>query len=45
MRIFVFFEKEVSAEEQEAFNKFVEQNRELANEVEGLGGGIKNPKP
>jgi hypothetical protein len=45
MRIFVFFEKEVTPEQQEAFNKFVETSAAQGAEVEGLGGGIKNPKP
>jgi|LakMenEpi03Aug12_release.lakeMendotaPanAssembly.Ray.scaffolds.fasta_scaffold388851_3 hypothetical protein len=44
MKIVVAFEKEVSEAEQKLFDKFVVDNNDLANEVEGIGGGIKNPK-
>lgn len=45
MKIVVSYNKDVTAEEQQLFNKFVEQNTEIGNEVEGIGGGIKNMKP
>lgn len=44
MRIVVSYDKQVTEAEQKLFDKFVADNAELGNEVEGIGGGIKNPK-
>jgi hypothetical protein len=44
MKIVVSFDKQVTESEQKLFDEFVIKNREVGNEVEGIGGGIKNPK-
>lgn len=45
-KIVVSYNKEVTDEQQKLFDKFVEDNQALGQEieVEGIGGGIKNPK-
>jgi hypothetical protein len=45
-KIVVAYDKEVTPEQQRLFDKFVEDSQSLDQEieVEGIGGGIKNPK-
>lgn len=45
-KIIVSYDKPVTPEQQRLFDKFVQDNKNLNQniEVEGIGGGIKNPK-
>jgi hypothetical protein len=45
-KIVVSYDKDVTLDQQKLFDKFVKDNLALGQEieVEGIGGGIKNPK-